>query len=160
MATNYKNTKYFIVTGKQTVPANANGTGTIETVGKAVKGTGTAFTTEMPVGSWLVDESQDEIRKVISVTSDTLAYLDAPFTSDIAALTTPSIIEAKDTKAVSIAVAIPAGLAAGEIDGVAFAAGSSISFSKDSRDHSASRDLVDPLIVDGTGTTMQVLIQY
>lgn len=157
---NFKNSNYFTVTGKQTVPANANGTGTIETVGKAVKGTGTLFTTEMPVGSWLVDESQDEIRIVTSVTSDTLAYVSNPFTTDIPALTTPSIIAAKDAKAVSIAVAIPAGLAAGEIDGVAFAGGSSIAFSKDSRDHSASRDLVDPLIVDGTGTTMQILIQY
>lgn len=156
---NYKNTLYYIVTNKQSVPANADGTGTVSTVGVAVEGTSTLFTTEMPVGSWLVSESQDELRKVIRVDSDTRAYIDAAFTTPLSSAT-PSIISAKSSKAVSIAVAIPAGLAAGEIDGVAFAAGSAVSFSKDSRDNSSARDLVDPIIVDGSGTTMQILIQY
>ncbi len=156
---NFKNSLYYLVTGKQTVPANANGTGTIVTVGTAVEGTGTLFTTEMPVGSWLVDMTQYEIRKVIRVDSDTRAYVSNAFTSDISTVA-PAIIPAAKAHPTAIAVSVPAGLTAGKIDNVAFAPGSAISFSKDSRDHSAARDIIDPIIVDGTSTTMQILILY
>ena len=154
---NFKNSIYYIASTKQTVPLNSIQTGTIETVGKAIKGTGTLFTTEMPVGSWIVDLAQDEIRKIDTVESDTLAYMSNPFTLDLAALTALDVIPAKDAKCVTIAVSIPAGGAAGEIDGEIFPAGSGASFSKDSRDHSAARDLVDPIIIDGA--LVQVLIQ-
>lgn len=156
---NYKNTKYFLVTGKQTVPESTSGTGTIETTGTAVIGTGTSFTTQMTPGAWLVDLGQDELRKVIKVASDTLAYVDVAFTSNIAALTTPNIIPAKNVGVVTIAGQIPAGQADGELDGEIFYAGTSFSFSKDSRDHSSARDLVDPVIVDGSGTIIQILTQ-
>lgn len=160
MSVNYKNTIYRLITDKRSVPFNSNGTGTIETVGTAVKGTATLFTTEMPVGSWLTDEAHNEVRKVLDVESDTLAYVGQAFSVDIAAMTTPSIIHAKNAKPVSIALQIPSGQANGTVDGEVFPAGTSISCSKDSRDHSAARDLIDPFIVDATGSQMQILIQY
>ncbi len=158
MATNYKNTNYFLVTGKQTLPVQVNGTGTIVTDGTTVIGTGTLFTSEMQKGSWLVDLSTNEIRKVINVTNDTLAYIDYPFTVDLAGIAA-QYIPIKDLGVVTISVDVPAGSAtAGEIDGVSFPAGNTITFSKDSRDHSGRRDLIDPIIVNGSGTTMLALI--
>lgn len=156
---NYKNTLYYLVTAKQTVPANITKTGTAVTTGTAVQGTGTLFKTEMPVGSWLVDMSQYEIRRVIRVESDTLAYLDVAFSSNVSSAA-PAIIPADKAKPVTISVSVPASGSDGAVDNVALAAGTGLTFSKDSRDHSAARDIVDPIIVNGTGTTMQILIQY
>lgn len=153
---NFKNTAYYIATTKQTVPLNSIQTGTIETVGKAVKGTGTLFTTELPVGSWVVDLAQDEIRRVESVESDTLAYMSNAFTVDLAAATPLDAIPAKDAKCVTIGVAIAPGGAAGEVDGSVFPAGVPLVFSKDSRDHSAARDLVDPIIIDGASVLVSI----
>jgi len=156
---NHKNTIYYLQTTKATVPASSTQSGTIQTVGKAIEGAGTSFMTEMPVGSWLVDLTQNEIRKVIGVDSDILAYVSNAFTIDIPALTPPDVIQAKDAKCVSIAGQVPSGAAAGLLDGETFPAGTSFSFSKDSRDHSSARDLVDPIIVDAAGTQFQILIQ-
>lgn len=154
-----KNTVFYTTTVKQSVPLNSNGTGTITTAGKAVVGVGTLFKTEMPAGSWLVSESQDQVRQVIRVDSDTEAYIQEAFSSDLGSAA-PSIIHSEDAKCVSIAVSNPSGGAAGEIDGYVFAAGSSVAWSKDSRTTSSIRDLVDPIIVDASGTTFQILIQY
>jgi hypothetical protein len=156
---NNKNSIYYVSTINQTVPLSTIQTGTIETLDSAVVGTGTKFKTEMPAGSWLVDLTQNEIRKVKDVESDVLAYVDAPFTLDLAALTALNVILAKDAKCVSIALQVPAGGAAATLDGYPFPAGTSVAFSKDSRDHSAARDLVDPVIIDASGTSVQVLIQ-
>jgi len=156
---NYKNTVYNLITDKRTIPYNANGTGTISTAGAFVIGTGTLFTTEMPRGSWLVDESQNEIRYVVAVDSDTKAILSQAFTVNIAALTTPSIIHAKDTNVVSIALSCPSTASADPtIDGVSFPKGNTVSFSKDSRDKSGTRDMVDPIILDASATVTGVLI--
>jgi hypothetical protein len=156
---NYKNTVYNLITDKRTIPYNAAGTGTIETAGNWVIGTGTLFTTEMPRGSWLVDESQNEIRYVESVESDTKAYISQPFSIDITAGATPSIIHAKDTNVVSIALSCPSGASADPtVDGVTFPKGNTVSFSKDSREKSGKRDLVDPIILDASATVTGVLV--
>lgn len=153
-----KNSNYFLITDKRTVPFNQAGTGTLQTVGTTVKGTGTLFMTEMPTGSWVVDLAQDQIRRVIRVDSDTRAYLSQAFTSNLAALTTVNVIPRNNDRAVSISIQIPSSAADGEVDGQVLPAGTSITFSKDSRSHSGGRDLVDPIVVDATGTQMEVLI--
>lgn len=156
---NYKNTVYNLITDKRTLPYNSAGTGTISTAGAFVVGVGTLFTTEMPRGSWLVDESQNEVRYVLSVDSDTKAILSQAFTVNLAALTTPSIIHAKDTNVVSIALSCPSTASADPtIDGVSFPKGNTVSFSKDSRDNSGKRDMVDPIILDASATVSGVLI--
>lgn len=157
--TNFKNTVYFVSSTKQTVPASANGTGTIITSGKNVTGTGTSFKTEMPVGSWLVDLSQDEVRKVLEVLSDTEAILDHAFSVDLSSAA-PNIIPSKDAKPVSIAIQIVSGSGNGLIDGEVMYDGTSVSFSKDSRPQTNFNDSVDPLILDAASTVAQVLIQY
>ncbi len=156
--TNFKTTIYKLITDKRTIPFNSNGTGTIETKGSAVFGTGTAFKTEMPAGSWLVVENDDELRYVERVDSDTKAFLSQGFTSDISAGATPSIIPRKDVNVVAISIQILSGLEDGEVDGEVFPNGSSMTFTKESRDKSGKRDVIQPIIVDATGTEMQVLI--
>lgn len=151
-----KNTEYNLITGKQSVPESSSGTGTISTDGIVVNGTGTLFSTEMPKGSWLVDLSQNYMCQVDRVDSDTKAYLLDSFPVDLSSVS-PDIIPMKIMNVVAISVQIPSGLTDGEIDGEVFPQGTSITFAKD-RDHSAHRDLIDPIIVDGTGTQMQILI--
>ena len=156
---NYKNTDYYRITNtKTTVPAPANGTGTIETVGDAVKGTGTAFLSEMRAGAWLTKVASDEVRKVLRVESDTLAYLDNGFTVDIAAASTPSIINSIDMNIRGLSVAILSGLADGEIDGTVFDNGDSVVFGKFSDNKDGFKSFVDPIIVDAVGTDVKVTI--
>ena len=152
---NFKNSNYYRITAKQTLPASANGTGTISTLGQSVIGVGTAFKSEMPVGSWLTSLTANEIRKVVSVSSDTEALLSDAFTVDIAALTAPNIIHGRDCNVKAISVAIKAGLADGEIDGLALANGTGHTWSKDGNSMKANGDYVDPIIVNGTGTVIQ-----
>lgn len=155
---NFKNTEYFLVTGKQSVPVNVNKTGTISTVGNAVVGVGTLFKTEMHAGSWLVDESQDEVRRVMRVESNTLAYLSDAFTADIAALTTPSVIPKNSMNVRSVSLYIDAALADGEIDGIVLAAGTLIKFEKNSDNKRDKYSFIEPVIVDGTGTSIAVTV--
>lgn len=79
------NPYYLLDNTKACIPANEAGTGTIETVKNGIIGTGTSFKTELANGAWLVDLTNNEVRKVIQVESDTYAILDSPFTADIGA---------------------------------------------------------------------------
>lgn len=160
MATNFKNSNYKYFNDIQSsVPLSTEGTGTISTEGDAVIGVGTLFTTELPKGSWVIDYANNELRQVVRVDSDTRAYLAEPFTSDLAALSVLDKIHTMDCDAVSISVQVLSSAAANiTIDGETFPKGASITFSKDSRDRSGKRDLVDPIIVDATGSTAMVLI--
>lgn len=157
MATNYKNSTYDYISGHQTVPAAGTKTGLCITAGTAVTGTGTKFLSEMRAGSWLVDLAHNEIRKVVRVDSDTLAYIDKAFTTSLASAA-PSVIIESDTNISTISVSILAtAAAAGVVDGKVFPKGGSITFSKDSRTTSSMRDFIDPIIVDASETTMLVL---
>lgn len=155
---NFKNTNYFYITDKRTIPFNETATGTCSTNGIRVNGVGTAFRSEMRAGSWLVDLTNDEIRQVDQVESDTVAYLKQAFTSDLA-IGAFQIIKATSTQVVSISVQVPSSAATGAlVDGETFPKGTSLTFSKDGRDSNKSKDIVDPIIVDATGTGVQVLI--
>jgi|GEM_PF-5274297 hypothetical protein len=149
---------YSIVTGKQSVPANESGTGTIQTFRKAVVGTGTLFTTEMPVGSYLVKLDTWELQRVYRVDSDTLAYLDNAFSVDIAFLNVPQIIAAWDAKAKSISLAIDSTNPSGYLNNVPFTG--ILNIEKTGNDRSSFRDNINPVIIDGTGTQIKVNILY
>lgn len=157
---NYKNTIYkYIDNAKTTIPESITGTGTIQTIGTRVIGTGTAFKSEIQKGSWIVDLTQDEIREVDSVESDTVAYIRQAFSSDLAALTALDKISSVDTMVVAISAQVPSSAATdAEIDGEVFPKGTSITFSKGDRDGNKSKDFIDPIILDATGTTVQILI--
>lgn len=155
---NFKNTFYDLITDKRTIPYNETATGTCSTNGTRVDGVGTLFRSEMRSGSWLVDLTNNEIREVDSVESDTVAFLKQAFTSDLASGAF-EIIKATEAQVVSIGVQVPSSAAAdAELDGSVFAKGTSLTFSKDSRDGNKSKDFIDPIIVDASGTSVQVLI--
>lgn len=157
---NYKNTIYkYLDDVKTTIPESITGTGTIETIGTRVIGTGTAFRSEIRKGSWIVDLTQDEIREVDSVESDTVAYIKQAFSADLPALTLLDKISATETSVVAISAQVPSSAAAdATMDGEILPKGTSITFSKDSRDGNKSKDFIDPVIIDASGTTVQVLI--
>jgi len=158
---NFTNNEFFKVTTKTTVPAPANGTGTIETEGTGVIGTGTSFRSEMRKGSWLVKIGSDEIRVVERVESDTLAILREAFTVDIAALTTPSIISNTSLNIKTLSVGILTGLNDGELNGVVLDNGTSIVFTKEGNDKDGFKSFIDPVIIDAAtnSTTITVTIQ-
>lgn len=154
---NNKNSNYKYITDKRTVPFNETATGTASTNGKRVDGVATAFKTELQAGSWIVDLTNDEIRQVDNVVSDTVAYLTEAFTTDLV-LGAFEIIKNSNCAVVSISVQVPSGAATdAEVDGETFPKGTSLTFSKDSRDSNKSKDFIDPIIVDATGTSVQVL---
>ena len=158
---NFTNNQTTIITGKQSIPVSANKTGTISTVGTAVVGVGTKFITEMPPGSFVVDLNAWELRRVASVSSDTLAYLVNAFSVDISAGTTPNLIHAAlpfPARPAEIAISIDGANPNGLLFNQSF--GGELDLSKAQRDRSSASDRVDPIIVDATGTFMNVLVIY
>jgi len=149
--------RYSITNTKESVPTSTAGTGTIDTFGLAIVGTGTAFLTEMIAGSWLVDLAQDECRRVVRVDSDTKAFLEKPFTADLTA-DTPSIIGKFKASPKEISLKIKPADADGELDGEVFSG--VLTLSKSNADHSGRFDLIDPVVVDATGTSIYISVLY
>tara|TARA_R110002126_G_scaffold217897_2_gene363682 strand:+ start:400 stop:888 length:489 start_codon:yes stop_codon:yes gene_type:complete len=157
-ATNYKNTKFSVITGKQTVPASTPATGTIDTSGITVIGTGTEFLSEMMAGSWIYSSTLGEIRKVVRVDSDLVAYIDKAFGSDLASIAL-FIIPESDTHIVTMTLIATGGTPT--IDGIAYGGALTsipvITLTKEGRSTSSTRDFIDPVIVDATGGSMTVI---
>lgn len=149
-----KNSLFYAMAAKDTVPASTTKTGTIATLGINVTGAGTAFRSELKLGDWIVDLAQDEVRKVMNIRSDTFLTIDSAFTIDLAALTALVVVRSR-AKMISIT---NAGGADGDVDGVALVSGETVSFPKSNKNPDG-KDFIDPLIVDPTGTTIKVLIQ-
>jgi hypothetical protein len=148
---------YEIVTTKRSVPLNSSGSGTITTKGQSVTGVGTSFTTQMPAGSWLVSLTGWETSKVIRVDSDTVAFIQNPFTVELSAAT-PQIIHNKIAKPKEISIEILSADPSGLLDNKTFKG--ILTLSKTGNGRSSSADLVDPIIIDGTGTSIKVSTIY
>lgn len=146
---------YKVITDKRSLPFNETGTGTVVTSGVSIVGTGTLFKTEMPAGSYLVDLTNDEVRRVERVDSDTEAYLEKPFTSNLASAA-PEIIAAWKAKVKEISISTGDTC---ELNGESFTG--TLTISRYGNDRSSRRDLVEPVIVDATSGSMQVnIINY
>ena len=160
MADIKNDTRYLISNTKQTIPLSANQTGTIATNGIYITGVGTKFRTldQLQRGGWLVDLTQDTVRKIDTVLSDTQAILVKAFPSDIVAGTTPNVIASSQLAMKQISYYIDGALTDGAIDGVALKAGTAETFGKTG---SVLRDgfaFVDPVVADATGTVITVNI--
>ncbi len=151
---NYKNSNSEIISTLRTVPANSTKTGTIETDGKNVIGTGTAFTTEVKVGDWLCSLSASEIRKIVNIEDDTNMYLEEGFTADLAALSTIVTCPISPYKEISY---LNVGSGTGKIDGLNVAQGEYGCWGKTSLAIDSRKDFVDPIIVDGTSSNIKIL---
>lgn len=150
---NNKNSQFYALTIHDTVPASALKTGTIRTIGINVIGTGTLFLSEVKPFDWIVDITNDEIRKVVTRRDDTYLAIDSPFTSDIAAGHDVRVVRSR-AKEISVS---NEGAANGEVDNQVFLRGASLTFSKSSKTPNGS-DFIDPILVDATGTTIMVSI--
>jgi hypothetical protein len=87
MTTQSSRTKTYALNGTATwFPAASTLTGTLTSENITVRGTGTAFKTEIKAGDYLVNSS-NIARKVHAVESDTLLTLDLHFDSDLSGAT-------------------------------------------------------------------------
>ena len=142
----------------QTLPYYNSGTGTYATFGKGIEGTSTKFLTELAGGSWLFDGT--EVRRVEKVVTDTLAYLEDGFSTDIVAGSTPLIIDAKEAQMKSVSVAVPLGQPSATVDGFELLAGRPETMSKLGNNRYGRQDFVNPIIVNGNSTLVDWTIQY
>lgn len=156
---NNNNVFYDTITNKRTVPYNSTKTGTIQTVGTDVIGTGTLFTTEVKVGDFLVDLTQNEVHKVVQIQDNTNMYIQEAFTVNLPAATavviSPSVPRPKE-----ISLLVPVGNPDGKINGKTLIAGAGFNVSKMAKDINGRPDFVDTIVVDATGTSMVVQINY
>jgi len=150
--------KYSITNTKESIPKNEAGTGTITTNGLAIVGVGTSFLTQMIAGSYLVSLAQNECRRVCRVDSDTVAFLERPFSYNLSASAAPQIIKKWKASPKEISMKIDSADADGQLDGVAFSG--ILTLSKSSADHSSQWDKIDPVVVNAIGTAMDISILY
>jgi len=144
------------ITDKRSVPFNVAGTGTVVTHGVAIVGTGTLFNTEMEAGSYLVNLSTNEAIKVVRKDSNTLAFLERPFTSDFASAT-PQIIPWYKAKVKTLSISATGTIL---VDGESVT-NTAFSADKAGNDRSSRRDLIEPVIVDATaGSALIEILNY
>lgn len=156
---NFKNDNFYQITNtKQSVPVSGTITGTIKTVGTAVVGVGTFFISkaELRRGFWIVDLTNNEVRKIDTVLSNTMAYLEEAFTNDFSPGTTAQVIPKKSLNIKMISVGINPLYGNGAIDGATFISGDTVTFGKDGNSRRGVFDFVDPIIIDATGTVVDV----
>lgn len=113
------------------------------------------------IGDWIVDLSQNEIRKIVSIGDIHSATIESAFTVNLPASTALVVVK-RSPQPKEISVLIPNGNPNGQIDGKALAAGVGYDVSKMGRSMSSSSgiDFVDPIIVDASGTTATININY
>jgi hypothetical protein len=158
MAYTKNNQNYAVSNAKVTVPAAAAITGTIQTFGIGIKGTGTAFLTEMRVGDWLYNATTNEVRKINQVLNDDTAYINRVFASDLAALSQCITIKRNDAYNVK-SISLLVGSASAIVDGTeTVPAGTGWESSKSNIAPMSQQDVVDPIVLNATGTTVQVTI--
>lgn len=155
---NFTNNGYQVITDKRSIPFNQALTGTIQTKGVSLTGVGTSFISQLPAGSYIVNLGAWELRRVVRIQSDTSAVLDKPFSVDLPALTVGQCIPGDKASPFEISVEVeqenPAALLWNQtFKGI-------LTYSKASRDRSAARDIVHPIIVDASGTQMKVSFLY
>jgi hypothetical protein len=122
-------------------------TGVVSTVaGQAIiQGTGTLFTSEFVVGDYLFNGT-DEVRRVTSIYSDTLMYVDYAFTNPLVGALVKRVQGSRSQQGGLLAVSN------GAIwNGITFTAGESQNWGSDLD----SNRVIDPIVVDGTGGTVR-----
>lgn len=148
-----------VVTSKVTIPLSETATGTFDTQGTGVIGDGTKFKTEMPMGSYIYDSSNNELRKVIRVDSDELAWIDKAFSGDLSSA--QDIIPSKKCKAKAYIFTCK------DVNGRMvdnsgtmlnqFIQNIPVTISKLGNDRSSGRDLLPPTIVDSVEMYVQII---
>jgi len=137
------------LTGATTATAAVNGVPTY-----------TLFMQQCVVGDFIYNDTQSEVHKITSISDNMSMQIQEAFGSDLTAqslLIVPFIPHPKE-----ISVLIPAGNPSGTIDGAAWPAGVGYTASKINQGMTSTGigQFIDPIIVNATGTTMLVEINY
>jgi len=129
-------------------------TGLIDSSLTVVKGTGTDFTEEdIRKGDFLWNQVQGELRKIVGKSySSEILNIDSPFTTDLAGEPLV-IVKANQIKSVSLS---NIGGAAGTVDGEVIAILQTLSFGRN-ESGTGGDEYIDPVIINGTGTSIQIL---
>jgi len=129
-------------------------TGVIDSSLTVVKGIGTDFTEEdIRKGDFLWNQAQGELRKIVGKSySSEILNIDVPFTIALAGAPLV-IVKAGQVKAVSLS---NVGGVSGTIDGEIIDVLQTISFGRN-ESGTGGDEYIDPVIVDGTGTKIQIL---
>lgn len=143
-----------VYTTKDTAPASSAFSPTVTTNG--VRYTLSGASTDLKVGDWLVDLSQNTVRQVVAVKTNTTGNLSAAFPSDLVAATV-NRIEARDSQAFVVSVAADKG---GDItvNGTTISSGSSVTFETPALDAATGSKFVTPVVVDGSVNNATVLV--
>lgn len=143
------------VSTKTCIPSPLTLTGTISSVGTLVTGVGTLFTTEVQEKNrthfalkytHIYDPNQNVARPIDYVLNDTSLLLKKAFPANM----TSQAIQVPDASVEYSEVSVLSIGASGIIDGVTMATGSVINMNTE------RQGSLDPVAIDGTGTSLQV----
>lgn len=149
----FKNKYDTPITTLQVVPAEETLTGTINVAASStvVQGTGTDFWHETSAGDFLW--ANNELREIKSISiSFQVLNVNAPFTAPVVAAAF-EVVKKAQIKTLSLR---NNGGAAAIVDGNTLPNGGSITFNRDSSNIGGD-EFIDPVIVNGTGTSVAVL---
>tara|TARA_R110001592_G_scaffold140256_1_gene360962 strand:- start:821 stop:1285 length:465 start_codon:yes stop_codon:yes gene_type:complete len=147
-----KNKNIAPITSLKTIPEGVSKPGTITSVGTVVTGASTDFKAIHP-GFWIYDAAQAEVRRVESVSySQQVLSIDEPFSADLSAV---ALVVIPTPEITSLSLFIKAGLADGLVDGNTLPAGLKM-FVGPKHGPKAVNMPIDPLVVNGTGTSITV----
>lgn len=119
----------------------------------------TLFTKQCVVGDFIYNATQSEVHKIVYISNDLSMQIQEAFGSDLA--NQALLISPCSPRPKEISILIPNGNAAGLIDGVSWAAGIAFDVSKDGQYNNGRDDgQPDPILLDMTGTTAIVSINY
>lgn len=141
------------ITTLTTIPAPIALTGQITSEGKVVTGAGTDFLNEIEEGDFIFDSSQSEIRKVASISTRLeVLHLTEAFSADISSPINLVGVPKSNIEELSLE---NDGIGIGKINGVDFPVDQIITWKKNSR-FKGQHGFIDPKVVDGTGTSINV----
>lgn len=143
-----------VYTTKDTAPVSAAFSPTVTTSG--VRYTLSTANTDLKVGDYLVDLSQNAVRQVVAVKTSTTGNLSEAFPVDLSAATVKRI-SYTDAKVYTISIAADKG---GDItvNGTTISSGSSVTFDVPALDAATGSKFVTPVVVDGSVNNATVLV--
>ncbi len=147
-----KNKNIAPITALKTIPEGVSKAGTITSSGTVVTGASTDFKSIHP-GFWIYDAAQAEVRRVESVSySQQVLSIDEPFTADLSAV---ALVVIPTPEITSLSLFIKVGLSDGLVDGNTLPAGLKMFIGSDDGPKGVSMP-IDPLVINGTGTSITV----
>lgn len=126
-------------------------TGTVDSSGTVVKGTGTNFQKELQVGDWIWDGS--ELKEIVGISYDRqILNIDSAFTVALSGAAL-NIVPKSEYEEISVS---NVGGVDTTLDGKTFKAGLSVNFDKAEKMPGST---VDPLVLDGATSAITVQFQ-